>query len=471
MNQQPKRNISLDALRAWSIFGMLWSGLLPYGVLPAWMYHAQLPPPDHSFNPELAGLTWVDLVFPFFIFCMGVAVPYAFARRLEKGASGKDLVQQVIIRYGMLVLFAWLVGYGKAFPIVAPSLIDSASWFHQFDLYLNVLVFLGLLWVGFGPAGSNAFIRIPMQIGSFFVFVGLLFLGKKVYDIDEIFIMDIIILILANVYLVGTLAWLWLRKSNLRMLLGYVFMVIVGFTLDGLLAESALLATVICYLAPVFQPFMLKYLILFWPAIWMGMEMQTGKSLAVDQMIATSEQSRILLGGLLSLIVLVAITSLIQMRLATGVAIIVLAYYAYIWSLNKQLSKVEWLSIGMMLLGALFDWLELEGGIKKDPVTASYLWLCGGLAVVGLHFFSFCYAILKKSEEDWWLINGRNPLLAYVSVAFMAMPALHLSGLIGGYTWIKGLHPWAGAGISLVLTVLVMWVVSMISKRFGRLRV
>lgn len=29
------------------------------------MSHAQTPPPDHIFNPEIPGITWVDLVFPF----------------------------------------------------------------------------------------------------------------------------------------------------------------------------------------------------------------------------------------------------------------------------------------------------------------------------------------------------------------------------------------------------------------------
>ena len=55
---------ALDALRGFAILTMVLSGVIPYKVLPSWMYHAQIPPPSHQFNPDLPGLTWVDLVFP-----------------------------------------------------------------------------------------------------------------------------------------------------------------------------------------------------------------------------------------------------------------------------------------------------------------------------------------------------------------------------------------------------------------------
>ena len=69
---------SLDFLRGVSIFGMIFSAIIPYGVLPAWMYHIQNPPPTHALDMNLPGIGWVDLVFPIFIFCMGVAIPLSF---------------------------------------------------------------------------------------------------------------------------------------------------------------------------------------------------------------------------------------------------------------------------------------------------------------------------------------------------------------------------------------------------------
>lgn len=60
------RALALDALRGYAIITMVLSATIVTHVLPGWMSHAQTPPPDHVFNPLLPGITWVDLVFPFF---------------------------------------------------------------------------------------------------------------------------------------------------------------------------------------------------------------------------------------------------------------------------------------------------------------------------------------------------------------------------------------------------------------------
>ena len=81
------RSYALDALRGYAIVTMVLSGAVVYGVLPGWMYHAQIPPPTHAFNPAAPGITWVDLVFPFFLFAMGSAFPFSMRKRLERGES------------------------------------------------------------------------------------------------------------------------------------------------------------------------------------------------------------------------------------------------------------------------------------------------------------------------------------------------------------------------------------------------
>lgn len=66
-----KRAYSLDAFRGYAILTMILSGTIASGVLPAWMYHAQVGPRSNfSFDPSIYGITWVDLVFPFFLFAM-----------------------------------------------------------------------------------------------------------------------------------------------------------------------------------------------------------------------------------------------------------------------------------------------------------------------------------------------------------------------------------------------------------------
>src|SRR5574344_1553331 len=103
MNQ---RATSLDALRGYAILTMVLSATVVGGILPAWMYHAQTPPPTHAFNPELPGLTWVDLVFPFFLFSMGAPFPFSVGKRIERGERLWRLSWDALKRGLQLTFFA-----------------------------------------------------------------------------------------------------------------------------------------------------------------------------------------------------------------------------------------------------------------------------------------------------------------------------------------------------------------------------
>src|SRR4029434_7623773 len=50
------------------------------------------------------GWTPTDLIFPFFLFIVGVAIPLAFGRRVEAGGAQRDLYIKVVRR--TLIIFA-----------------------------------------------------------------------------------------------------------------------------------------------------------------------------------------------------------------------------------------------------------------------------------------------------------------------------------------------------------------------------
>jgi predicted acyltransferase len=103
-----ERLLSLDALRGFDMFWIIggavivqeaaklthWSGL---EWLSQQMVHA-----------EWHGFTLYDLIFPLFLFIAGVAMPFAFARRLERGDSKQQLYKHVIVR-GLFLVFLGLI--------------------------------------------------------------------------------------------------------------------------------------------------------------------------------------------------------------------------------------------------------------------------------------------------------------------------------------------------------------------------
>ena len=132
----PVRAWAVDALRGLAFLAVVLGGTKPYGVLPAWMYHAQEPPPTHDYNPAIAGLTYPDLVLPFFLFTMGVAIPLALTRRMERGAGLFP-----VLRHGVAARFALLM-----FLALFRQHFDSAVWpvlTHKPEQYAWVLGLLG----------------------------------------------------------------------------------------------------------------------------------------------------------------------------------------------------------------------------------------------------------------------------------------------------------------------------------------
>jgi len=120
---------SLDAFRGLTIAGMIlvnnpgsWSHVYPPLLHAEW----------HGWTPT-------DLVFPFFLFIVGVSVPLSFGKRLARGDSRRDLLRHVASR--SLILFGLGI-FMAAFP--------------RFDLLnvriMGVLQRIGLVYLLAAPA-------------------------------------------------------------------------------------------------------------------------------------------------------------------------------------------------------------------------------------------------------------------------------------------------------------------------------
>ncbi|MEM0964325.1 MAG: heparan-alpha-glucosaminide N-acetyltransferase domain-containing protein, partial [Bacteroidota bacterium] len=112
------RLVSLDVFRGLTIMGMIL-------VNNPGTWSAVYPPLLHA---EWHGWTPTDLVFPFFLFIVGVAIPLAFEKRLARGADRAGLVRKTVKRAA--VLFALGLGlalFSRVWRLVAGEGFDLSD--------------------------------------------------------------------------------------------------------------------------------------------------------------------------------------------------------------------------------------------------------------------------------------------------------------------------------------------------------
>lgn len=93
------RSLSLDAFR-----GVTIAGMILVNNPGSWSY--VYPPLRHA---EWHGWTPTDLIFPFFLFIVGVAIEFAVVGRLERGESQASLVKKIVRRSLILILLGLLL--------------------------------------------------------------------------------------------------------------------------------------------------------------------------------------------------------------------------------------------------------------------------------------------------------------------------------------------------------------------------
>ena len=132
MTEQPERLISLDVFRGITIAGMVlvnnpgsWSHI--YWPLA----HAQW----HGWTPT-------DLVFPFFLFIVGVAIPLALGKRVERGDPLKPIYLKIVIRTVIIFLLGeFLAGfpYFQLSTIRIPGVLQriAVCYFFASIIYLT----------------------------------------------------------------------------------------------------------------------------------------------------------------------------------------------------------------------------------------------------------------------------------------------------------------------------------------------
>jgi predicted acyltransferase len=150
---KPSRLMSLDVFRGATIAAMML-------VNNPGNWDAAYQPLLHA---EWHGWTFTDLIFPFFLWIVGVAIPLSTSRRLEQGQSPRQLFLHVLRR--AVIIFALGLFLNSFSYLIDGSLFRDgcSAWFHNYATNVRVpgvlqriaicYLLASTIYLGFGLRG------------------------------------------------------------------------------------------------------------------------------------------------------------------------------------------------------------------------------------------------------------------------------------------------------------------------------
>ena len=450
------RAFSLDAFRGYAIITMILSGSVAWGVLPGWMYHAQVGPRSNfTFDPTIYGITWVDLVFPFFLFAMGAAFPFSIGSKYRKGASGLKIVGNSLLRGVRLTFFAIFIQH--MYPYVTSSPQDVQSWL----LALGAFVLMFLLFMRI-PVKMPGWLRTVIELVAYAI--GITLLLTVPYANERTFspsYSNIIILVLANMAIFGSLAYLFTMKNKWARIgiLPFIMAVFLGNGTDGSWVKELMSFSPLPWM---YQFAYLKYLFIIIPGTIAGEYLYEWVQQQTDTAVpAPAERKRTPFILLLSIAIIVLNVYALYMRYLVlnlaGTTVLLAGLYLLLRCEGNNMAYWRKLWVAgayMLLLGLFFE--AYEGGIRKDHATYSYYFVTCGLAFMAMIAFSIlCDVYRWKALTRPLEMAGQNPMIAYVAPQLVVLPMLHLTGL-SEYLSLLEQSAWAGFLRGVIVTTLAV---------------
>ena len=418
-----KRNHSIDLFRGFAIIGMVLSAVIPWSKeFPGWLYHAQVGPPEFTFNPDHPGITWVDLVFPFFLFAMGAAFPLALKKKLAAG-NYSAIVSGLFRRGILLVFFAITIAYFN------PGSLKGSSWINYLT---GLFVFFAWFMVFMRFEGSPVK-RYGIQIAGVLLIAALGYYHSQIlnnlFDKSK---SDIIILILANMAVFGSLVWLFTANNILARIAVTGVIAALWLTKDIEGGWPAVLANAGKGWRWVYDFSFLQYLCIVLPGSILG-DLLIKNSEVINRDYAAAEKKQVRqMVGISFLLVVFHLATLYSRMLDVNIWGHLLIGIMFYMLFRKYRTGQAAFYKNLFGWGFAFATIALcfepwEGGIKKDPSSFSYWFLTSGLAFV---FYMVCDYLTKQFSRSTLISSiiktGQNPMLAYCLVSFFIVPVLGL---------------------------------------------
>lgn len=106
-----ERMLSIDALRGFTMLWIIGGSAFIRSFAQVWKNPLTLTLHEQMEHAGWQGFTFIDLIFPLFLFIVGVVLPFSVSRRLEKGESRGSIYRHVLKRMTVLIILGW-INYG-----------------------------------------------------------------------------------------------------------------------------------------------------------------------------------------------------------------------------------------------------------------------------------------------------------------------------------------------------------------------
>ena len=403
---RPPRILSIDAVRGLVMFTMIFvNDLAGNDIVPNWMVHFS------DRHPSGSGMTFVDLVFPGFLFIVGMSIPFALGSRLARGESVGRIIFHIVGRtLSLLLLGIMMVNESPD----TPTMGWSATWWTALMYLSAILAFCGVAppkraGQSAEAAGRWRWVTLGLRVLGFagLFWLALAFRGKHDHRIITFSPFSLhhewygILGLIGWAYAVGAVAFLLFRNHRTA-LLGCVALLMCFFAADK---------------AGFFDNCPISHFVDF------------GTTLGSQPAITVA-------GVLLATILLTADT------VATAARV------------RFTLLFIAGFSAAALLLNGLY-------GISKNEATPSWcFWSCANTATFWLIFYLLADVRGLTRLAKPFAIAGQNVLLAYLisegSESFLGV--LHLGDW---YDRLAETHLWCAvarsAGCGVVILALTAW--------------
>ena len=370
------RVTSIDALRGFVMFTMIFvndiAGVSPK-IVPAWMRHFK----------GRSGMTFVDMVFPAFLFIVGMSIPFALGGRLRAGVPWWKTIVHVAGRSVALLAIGILMVNDES-PGPDMTGLPPALW--AVLMYLSAMLAFCSISPTLARESSRAWITRSLRVLGLCGMVALAFMfrgdkGQRIISLSPFVIHTEwygILGLIGWAYLVGSGVYLTFRVNALPLLCCVVLLL---------------------GLYPADRAGLLDH-------VWLGRYVGIGETLGA--------QPSITVAGLLLVSILLQGEKENRSRTVRFTLLFVLGFAA-----------------AAVLLNGLY-------GINKNEATPSWcLWACAFTAALWLIFHLVCDGASTPRFGKLLAVAGQNVLLAYL-ISEMLPSLLELIHLDTAYDALAG---------------------------------